>query len=406
MSIFYLGTKNKMKRLLNSKTWILILLYCLVQFTYYSLRAGGFLHFIDRFGFSKDDALEVSQLFQYIPLIGLIAAAIFIPLNRFLQKLWIYFIPIFIGISLCLIPQPLVVMTGISLFLVTGAFIKVNVLVQLFTSQGNYKYFDDRIFILLFLLVNLATFLSPLSYELFSKYISQNLAPGVPSLILWAIGGALFYRYYQNQQPLEFKVNYQSLRINPLWIFGSAFLLLLLYSLLHSRFSVIIKDTTLPNFRASLPYALTGLTGIITAVGLLYLPRYNTFQKVVTTIILLLAICCLTALFSSSESPNFIKGWAMLMTASYSILDIFIYPVLYTVVLLSFPTTWSYTGIALFMAIPQILYHLSENLGVIEFKGDLILVGLLLLAGLFLILNWNGQYAFKYNNSIQHADQE
>lgn len=96
----------------------------------------------------------------------------------------------------------------------------------------------------------------------------------------------------------------------------------------------------------------------------------------------------------------------MLMTASYSILDIFIYPVLYTVVLLSFPTTWSYTGIALFMAIPQILYHLSENLGVIEFKGDLILVGLLLLAGLFLILNWNGQYAFKYNNSIQHADQE
>jgi hypothetical protein len=148
---------------------------------------------------------SIGRYLAYIPLLSYLIVALTIDRYKQLREIRFYFIPIIVGILILFIKSPITFIAGYSLLFFIGPFIQIIVLIKMFDFLKSKELNDDRAFILMFLILNVFSFLGPFITAHLKYNIDLASSTSFPILFLgiWLIFGSLFFLLKPKQKEIS-----------------------------------------------------------------------------------------------------------------------------------------------------------------------------------------------------------
>jgi hypothetical protein len=375
-----------MKKNLKISAVLLILYFCLEIFTYYCLSYLPY-YYAANHGIEFNPSDLYPLLKRYLPFLSLILSAILIDRVSIFRNLRIYFIPILIGILLCMFGTYVPLVIGISLFILSKSFIQINIYLKLYTTLKKGTFFNDRVFLVLYLALNLFGFLAPTLSGSLRMVMDTEIAYTLPSLIIWIIFGVFFlWRYSEDEYISDAEDNNKLLRNPILIIVAVSFLGFLVYDHFDNKFFQIQGD-----YREQQDYNLQLeliplIVLYVVGLGFLLLPMVKHTGKIIFSLILTVVIggLILFAPFSIESIDNY----TLIIKSLINAVEILIYPAIITLILTSCQTKHKGTILAAFFILLYLIDYI--NLGLLKADSKILLgiFELVLFGLLYLIIRY------------------
>lgn len=350
---------------------LLILYYCLERFTYYSIGMYLPIYFATKLGLSETSSDLYYNLTRYLPFLSLILAAILIDRVSILRNLKLYFIPIVLGILFCMLGTYPTIIIGTSIFVLSSSLIQINIFLKIFKSLKNKNAIDDRVFLILYLALNLFSALAPILTGTLRTKMSIVSAYSLPNIVLWILFGILFiWRYSDEEDNSEPESIKFALSSKTLKVIAAIFLGFLIYHQINTQFFHIqsnFKDHQDYNFKLEL---IPSITFFVIGISFLFLAKVQHFSKIIIALISIATIG-VAILFIPFSAEN-IDIFTIINNSLKSGVEIIIYPAVITLILLNSHIKQRGTNLAVFFIL---LYSIKYiNLGLKHIDSILIIV--------------------------------
>ena len=271
---------------------------------------------------------------------------------------------------MCLTNQFVVVLSGVCLLLLTGPFVQINVLVKLFTRVSKGSFFDDRIFLLLFLLISIFVGFSSVIYEILSHPFELNLAFALPALVSWILVGLAFQLFYKPIKEIS-SASFMKINKRCMIVIGLATLVVFFYSFFQSSFTALRSNTGYSSIPSSwsefIPYSYYFVAGIF----FLFLPKFQTIDKTITFLILVIVVGIILLLTQSFLERSVLSVWSACFRSVQVVADVLIYPSLYALVLTTAGKYEKATALAFMFIGIRLMGLLISKFPELDFPGSI-----------------------------------
>ena len=372
-----------MKKIINSSIILLILFICLERFTFYSFKTLIPFYLANKIGLHS---YTTDWIFGYIRLLtfcSYIISAILIDRVRLFRNLKIYFIPILLALFLCVFNSTATIFIGISLLVLTSKLIAINVFVKIFESFDTDTPFDDRLYLLIILAINVFSALSTIIFGIvgFSRFI--NLAFSLSNIIIWIVFGILFFKFYKNEEKPKTEFVDNHIFSQSFLILGMCFLGFVIFYLLDSRFSAIRDKVASSDSIIStlyfIPFSLAFLIGIF----FLFVKRFSAISKIILGLILL-SIEGLFIYFLNFYINN-IHTFSLIFDSVSNAMELIITPSILALIIINSKIELKATMLSLFYILLYAIEYINAYLLKINL-GSMIIISELILFGLFYLV--------------------
>jgi dipeptide/tripeptide permease len=151
-----------MGRLFNTSILLLILFFGLERFTYYGLKALLPLFLSAHPQMYPVTAESLMKISRIASILAYVLAAVLIDRVKLSRNISLYCIPMVAGLIFIWVGSYTALYTGLTLIIITGTLIKVNVIVKVFDLLTVLERMEGKAYLLMYLIINVCIGLSPL----------------------------------------------------------------------------------------------------------------------------------------------------------------------------------------------------------------------------------------------------
>ena len=389
-----------MKKILTKNILLLCFLFSIERFAYYSLRSSIALYLIRFLELSDTDAFRIYGNITLFTPIGYILTAILIDRIPLFKNFKLFFILIGIGAAVLFFPGTIYLYTGVTIILVTGIFIKVNVFIKIYENLPDEYARYDNMFILLYLISNLFGFAAPLLSPLLRDIIGFRFALPLLVIIPLIIYIPIFLIAYDAKNEVKNKFSIQSLKNKKLFIIIAGCIVVLGFFNVNEPYNFEFKNN-LPGNLILLQNSISMIFYFI--IGLFSLLIINVplqLKKISISIILLIAIAVLFIISRTLETNSLLI--ICIIQAIKGSIDILLYPVIVSIILLLSRPDKRGTTLSIFFLALSILGSASNYMTFMD--NNMILIGsiiiLIILVFLYVLHSRNSELA-AHNNQYK-----
>ena len=186
-----------MKKIFTRNIVLLCFLFTVERFAYYAVRSDLTIYLIQFLNIPEENAYKIYRLILTLRPIGYLSAALLIDRFKIFADFRMFFLLIAIGAGLLFFPGTNFLIVGMLIITIAGAFIKVNLFVQIFENLDNRGSKTDIAFVFLYLLINVFTGFSAPFSGLMATTVGVRFSLPFLVILPWLIFVPLFLFLYK-----------------------------------------------------------------------------------------------------------------------------------------------------------------------------------------------------------------